>query len=274
MVSVDSLDAIDAAVDGCGWCGDPLSDSPSEYWCGPDCQEAWHAIRVEELIGYREPWERPEDFPPGVVPPEALEDEVLALQPMLREALMPMRSADAIRLGEQFAAGLAEGIRAPAAPTVTSSLGLLQVSWDPGPPEFRLPRSTGDLAADWRAARIALAAAETDEQRVAVRLRMESLEERQQARNAELARQLEHVFAPMREAMAVIGEAGGVWLRQIGERMRPYFDNLRQAGVIDDPAPADPRERALAARRNRNTGPQQRRRPPRTLGRASSADRR
>jgi hypothetical protein len=62
---VDILDVIDQAVSGCGWCGDPLDGSSSGYWCGPDCQESWHAARTDELVGYREPWDRPEDFPDG-----------------------------------------------------------------------------------------------------------------------------------------------------------------------------------------------------------------
>lgn len=45
--------------------------------------------------------------------------------------------------------------------------------------EFRLPRSTLDLGADWRAAESAERAAATDRQRAAVRLRMESLTERE-----------------------------------------------------------------------------------------------
>jgi ribosomal subunit interface protein len=46
-------------------------------------------------------------------------------------------------------------------------------------PEFRLPRSTGDLSADWRAAEAAVRAAVTEDQRASVRLRMDSLAERQ-----------------------------------------------------------------------------------------------
>lgn len=48
-----------------------------------------------------------------------------------------------------------------------------------GDSQFRLPRSTPDLAADRRAAEAAERAAVTDDQRAAVRLRMESLTERQ-----------------------------------------------------------------------------------------------
>jgi hypothetical protein len=234
---VDILDAIDEAVGGCHECGGPLQDSPSDDFCGDGCQQAWHASRVDELVGYREPWDRPEDFPPGVIPPEAFEDE----EPPI-----------------------------PSPPVLVSPLGLLQVTWDPGPPEFRLPRSTGNLAADWRAAQRALLAATTDEQRAAVQLRMESLAERQRVQSAELARQLDQAFAPVREVMAALGEAGAAWMQQIGERMRPLFDGLRRAGVVEEAPPADPRERALAARRNRNTGPQQRRRAPRSIGRPSA----
>jgi hypothetical protein len=263
---VDILDAIDQAVAGCHECGGSLDGSPSDDFCGDGCQQSWYAGRADELVGYREPWDRPEDFPPGVIPPEAVEDP----SPL---QLVPMSSAQALRLGEQFAAGLADGI-ASARPGVTSSLGLLQVSWDPQPPEFRLPRSTGNLAADWLAAQLAFVAATTDEQRAAVRLRVESLTERQQLQNAELARQLEQAFAPMREVVDAIAEAGAVWLRQIGERLRPFFDGLRRAGLVDESPSADPRERALAARRSRNTGPQRRGRAPRTIGRPSTAGRR
>lgn len=46
-------------------------------------------------------------------------------------------------------------------------------------PEFRLPRSTADLSADWRAADAAVRTAATDDQHASVRLRMTSLAERQ-----------------------------------------------------------------------------------------------
>ncbi len=58
---------------------------------------------------------------------------------------------------------------------------------DPTPrsSEFRLPRSTGNLRADWRAARRAEATATTNVQREAVRLRIRSLNGREHAASAE-----------------------------------------------------------------------------------------
>jgi hypothetical protein len=153
----------------------------------------------------------------------------------------------AIRHGEQLAEGLAAAIRAHR------------------PPAFRLPRSTGDLAADWREARLALLAATTGDQRGAVQLRMESLAERQRAAHLEATRQLAEAMRPVHAFFEGFAEA----FRQTGERLRPFVEGLVR--VVDVPPPGDPRERALPARRNRNTGPQQQRRPPRSLGRASTA---
>lgn len=115
---VDILAAIDAAL-CCQHCGGPFGVSPSADFCSDDCQQAWHAARSDELVGYREP-----------------DDQ----------------------------------------------------SWAEDPPwssEFRLPRSTGNLRADWRAARRAEATATTDAQRGAVRLRIRSLNDRERAAAAE-----------------------------------------------------------------------------------------
>jgi hypothetical protein len=54
----DLLDQIDAVtadqVLACWHCRQPLGDSMSDDFCGPDCQEGWHAARVDPLIGYVE----------------------------------------------------------------------------------------------------------------------------------------------------------------------------------------------------------------------------
>ncbi|HVL83357.1 MAG TPA: hypothetical protein VM367_03555 [Pseudonocardia sp.] len=57
----DIFAAIDAAV-GCQHCGGPLGDSPSDDFCSADHQAAWHADRADELVGYREPWDHPEEL--------------------------------------------------------------------------------------------------------------------------------------------------------------------------------------------------------------------
>lgn len=116
--------------------------------------------------------------------------------------------------------------------------------------EFRLPRETGNLPADWRAARAALDAATTDAQRAAVRLRIESLAARDHAH-------LHAVFAGMRQAVEHVS-------RVFAETARQLFPQLaearRLADEYDDRAAA-----ALAARRHRSTGPAQRRRPPKRI---------
>lgn len=58
----DIFAAIDAAV-GCQQCGGPLGDSPSDDFCTAEHQQEWNAARADPLVGYREPWHRPWDFP-------------------------------------------------------------------------------------------------------------------------------------------------------------------------------------------------------------------
>lgn len=93
---------------------------------------------------------------------------------------------------------------------------------------FRLPRSTADLRSDWRAARRAQAAAATAAQHAAVRLRIQSLNERERAA-AMVA------TAAMWPAM----EAAVRRHRRLGDLISAVF---REAG---DPAP----ERVLGAAR-------------------------
>jgi hypothetical protein len=130
---------------------------------------------------------------------------------------------------------------------------------------FRLPRETGDLASDCAFALVAHRAAETPEQHAAVRLRMKSLAERQRVVDAKRAEALAAAIEPLQQLFESFGravaEAAKVW----DEVFRPMFD---------EPRPTDPRARALAARRNRNTGPAQQGRAPRSIGRASSGARR
>lgn len=210
----DILAAIDAAV-GCQQCGCPLGASPSDDFCTSSCQEDWAAQHVEPLVGYREPWDRPWDFP-GV-------------------------GSDAHQM------------RRP-----------------PAPPEFRLPRSTGNLNADSRAARRALSAATTDEQRAAVQLRIVSLEERhreaEQAQTEAFRRAMEDMAPRVQAVIADMGE----WFRRFGEALRPVTAELQRIGTIHKPESTDQRERALAVRRNRNTGPAPRGRAPRSLGRPAT----
>ncbi len=51
----DTLAAIDAAT-GCQQCGGPLGDSPSDDFCGENCQAAWRAERVGTFPELRDDW--------------------------------------------------------------------------------------------------------------------------------------------------------------------------------------------------------------------------
>jgi hypothetical protein len=70
------LEEIDTATaETCAQCDAPLDGSPSAYWCSQDCQEDWNALRAHALVGYREPlWEwatlgpSPEDFEDYLTP--------------------------------------------------------------------------------------------------------------------------------------------------------------------------------------------------------------
>lgn len=60
------LDAIDEAIRPvCAHCDGPLGDSPSDDYCGPVCQESWHALRTAALEGYRDPLLTWATFGPG-----------------------------------------------------------------------------------------------------------------------------------------------------------------------------------------------------------------
>jgi hypothetical protein len=238
----DILDRIDAAV-GCFTCQGVLAaDSPSGDFCSAECQAEWHEGRSAPLQGYWEPWDRPWDFP-GVggesFRPNSPTRAIAAALTNHRSALS--YDVASIPTGQWFRVGVA----------VT-----------PEPVEFRLPPQSSDLLADWRAARRAARAATTPAQVAAVDLRMAALSERSQAAfdlmsstMAELGRALSANFAAMAEAIAA------AWPRA----SQTLYVNLHTStdalgGRVEGIA-----ERALAARRNRNTGPERRRRAPRRI---------
>ena len=209
----DVLAVIDAAV-GCQTCGAELGpDAPSSDFCGPDCQDTWHAARAAALVGYREPWITCDL--PGV--------------------------------------GTSAHVSA----------------------QWRLPRETGDLNADMRALAVAWRLASTPEQRAACSLRKESLRSRYMARCAERTHRamagMVDLGSALRANMAVVGEAFG----RFAEGVREAVEAWQKLNTALTTPPPDPRERALQARRTRNTGPTSARRAPRTLGgRPHTIDRR
>jgi hypothetical protein len=266
-VGDDILAAIDAAV-GCQHCGGPLGDSPSDDFCSAAHQQAWHAARADELIGYREPWDRPWDFP------GAGTDEY---QPRAGRGLHlgRLRADDvfvADRGGEWVALSTAASFGAEPDGGVIGStyvgairvnsmfVGSVRVSWPEM--EFRLPPETADLARDREMARRAAAVATTDAQRAAVRLRMESLAQRQAEYHRQAMAALLPTIEDMSERLRQFGELLAVGLRALTDGFAKYIDGFRQAGMVSEQPPDDP----MAPRRNRNTGPAHGpQRPPRRI---------
>lgn len=72
---------------------------------------------------------------------------------------------------------------------------------------------------------------------------------------------LERAFAPMRQAIGLYVEAVRTAFRGVGAAIA----QMERAGRLRTPPLEDPRERALEARRNRNTGPRQRSRAPQRI---------
>lgn len=260
----DILAAIDAAV-GCQQCGGPLGPSPSDDFCRQDCQDAWHAAHTDRLAGYREPWDRPWDFPGIGYDAHSTNDHAAVTLYGPRGYQADLVITDEVHTFDQLAA--LGGWRSASNPHEAHH------HWTMHRPEFRLPRSTSDLAADYRAARRALLAATTLAQREAVELRFESLGERSR-----------EVWAPIETAFGRIFYQIGVAAAAAARNLARLFDDLgthrTEAGSYarvtvtnsgDRPA-AEPdlRAAALAARRDRNTGPPRRGRPPRSIGRPST----
>lgn len=130
---------------------------------------------------------------------------------------------------------------------------------------FRLPPSTSNLLGDWAAARRAVAAATTDEQRAAVALRIESLTERTQLAFRPIAAGLAEAVAALRPAF-----------EQMARSWSAAFESLTKTWNRYPPLPrplTDARQQALAARRNRSSGPRSMQRAPRTIGRPSTSRR-
>lgn len=71
-----------------------------------------------------------------------------------------------------------------------------------------------------------------------------------------LARLLAEAWRPQVErTQRAIAEAVLPAMRQVARALADLGEKLTAAGLVPEPVPADPRARALAARRDRNTGP-------------------
>lgn len=125
---------------------------------------------------------------------------------------------------------------------------------------WRLPRSTGDLAADWMAAAIALRTATTEDQRAAVRVRTADLAARQRAHNVRQRESLQTALDTLRPIWAAHLEAWREWFQGIApvfaEIARRLGEQATAPPVIHEGAAKHARAHPIErARRNRGTGP-------------------
>jgi hypothetical protein len=219
------LDRIDAAV-GCFNChGHLADDSPSGDFCSAECQAEWHASHVVPIERYREPWDRPWDFP-GV-------------------------GTNAFRHATRTPRRPASNHRAPLAIDIVLE-----------PAEFRLPRMTGNLLTDVLALDRAMGTATTPAQRAACSVRSAQLRERRLEAREQMIRALRPAFEAASRSIAELGQQMAAALSAASasfEQLRGA------AGGVDRAVRGDVMERALVAARSRNTGPDQRRRAPRRI---------
>jgi hypothetical protein len=258
----DTLAAIDAAT-GCQWCQGPLGKSPSADFCSQECQEAWHQSRVKRLTGYREPWQRPWDFP-GVGTEAASTQAAAAPAPVVRMQFSVRQFAEALDGMYSAMQRLADSLVRP---------------------PFRLPRMTSDLSADRAALRRARWAARTEQQRRACDLRAEMLHEREPQPMVwicpavggewrEFGRLAARALTIPQEPVEIGANLGADWPVSLARISNGAVEDQRDATVQaqrmwlpetvwdearalgDEAIEETPQQRALRLRRERNTGPQ------------------
>ncbi len=276
MSDMDILAAIDAAV-GCQQCGGKLDESVSDDFCGQECQEDWAAQHAEPLTDYFEPWDRPWDFP-GVGTEAAVSGRAQSVQAhrYARGGHLPLPSTVPGTAFIDRGNGWEEMGRLRDGFTIsTERRGLTPTSWiidethtwassrQLASVEFRLPRSTGDLHADWRALARAETAASTDAQRAACALRRTDLTQRHMKAWTEMTSVLAQGFTEFGERIRATWES---MARSIEVNFpQRWICGVDSAQQVDHYMDQDVRERALHARRNRNTGPLARQRAPRRI---------
>lgn len=299
----DFIAQLDAAI-GCQQCGNPLGDSPSADFCGADCQQAWTASRAQALSSYVEPVEHPaharnlvelhspetcvactdgydHHFVPDYVWAQVRE-RALAVRQRDLQVIEELRQRDPMARTE-FAAVIDEAATRVANAWYGRFPQRFMLGVDPGgdvvgmlpdgsvgrvdhvvvaPDIRRLDEalrntvrrmaSEAEISVEWIERHLDVTL--TDWQAEFLRGQHE-LRERHRARAREVALAMQPVFAQAAEFMR--GFADGV--REAAAALQPLAEALAQR------QPADPRERALWLRRNRNTGPAVSARAPRTI---------
>lgn len=234
MSSAD-LDEFLARVDEvtaptCGGCGATLDpDGPSAYYCDDDCSDRWHATQSEPLVGYREPWWRPADFPGIGQDSYSTQPETASAGWVLPLADDGLISYDLDSLTSRW--GFSTRIRSGRLPTPGPAR--VYVSTTPDGPLTEMWTEVGHAEPGFRGGRRP-ALSWTDEPSTLysyIRL---------------------HTSDPAQPAPAP--EVGGRYARRSITWSAPEVS----AESVQD--------RALRLRRERNTGPQRQERPPRRLG--------
>lgn len=106
--------------------------------------------------------------------------------------------------------------------------------------DWRLPRSTGDLQADMRAADLARRTARTDAQRAAVAVRMESLQHRARADQAALIEQWREMCHSVNRRFEQGARAWAQALSTIGAQLAPIVENLERTRRTRNPGAGPP----------------------------------
>lgn len=268
-----TLDTIDqVAVDECSWCRATIpADAPSPDYCNADCQANWMQREQEtiELIGYSEPtdiaahaanqveYSSPDTTP--AVPEDACRCYFCQLRRTLGAAAAPAtRSfAQTIREAMQREAGVTLGYRVADELARWQSTGRLDelpggepASVDPAEPVF--------LGMDFAAGSASpLAAAQRVGGHIVIRLLPDTARLTEWVAERfdwDLSTWQERFLADFARVRAASGRA---WLNQVTPARQQQDEAVNQAD--------DPMRRALELRRNRNTGPAPRRRPPRRI---------
>lgn len=265
--SRDFIAELDAAI-GCQQCGQPLGNSPSNDFCAPECQSAWSAAHAEDLSVYDEP----DDLPVHVdnlVELHSPETCVACVTSRTSPAWLDQtafvhdwerrRRSDARRLylndrvvgvtpdgevvGRQADGRVAAVTHITIRPRIDHlEAALRQAGRAAEPPEEWIEdwieRFSGVPLADW--------------QRNLLRGQYERWELTTRRSREELTRTMA-AFAPLAEQVGSVAADAATALQLITE------------GLAPPKPPADPRERALQLRRNRNTGPSTSSRAPRAI---------
>jgi hypothetical protein len=242
-VDRDFIAEFDAAI-GCHQCEGPLGDSPSDDFCGEGCQERWHAAHAEATtiqVRWGTPRVRPHPLDTAVA--TALGYDAYRRRYAL--GVTPDGEVISRRLDGQLAAvdhvvhvaGYA-GPPSLAAFVEQTARDRAHLTHEAALPAGWIEQFAGVALADWQVE--------------ILRGQYQRWEAVGRHYRAELTRVMA-AFAP------IVGQMGRA-AADATAALQPFVEVLAPRK-----SPADPRQRALWLRRNRNTGPSTSSRAPRTI---------